>query len=290
MHLSQHLPWQQGFITYHITYPLNGGTIREPLTLHYWRLENPGKPKLLFLHGWAEFGLDMERLAEPFAADFDILAPDARAHGFSGGPPSQYTIRERTDDVQAVLAGLEFFPCVLIGHSMGANIGAGLSIEHPDWINALVLIDPSWGGGLEVMNQQARDEAALSWERTLTQWERFSEAQLLRFASHNFPGWHARDHQRWVEGKKMLNRNTLAGYYHAVPMWDDYIERIPCPGVLITGDPDNSAVVTAEKAAASQARWQGLKQVIHIPGADHYVHHHAVEPIQNAIHSLLGED
>jgi pimeloyl-ACP methyl ester carboxylesterase len=280
--------WQEGWIESETRYPAADGTCRETIRLHYWRVPNPGKPKLLFLHGWAEYGLDFERLARPFQTGYDILAPDARAHGLSDGPPSQYTIRERMDDVLAVLTALDFHPCLLIGHSMGANVGAGLAIEHPQWVRGLMLIDPSWGGGLETMNAAERSEASAYWDRTIHQWERFSEQQLLRFADTAYDDWHPADRRRWVEGKKMLKRTTLNGYDHPVPMWDTYIDAIPCPGVLVTGSPELGAVVSAEKAAASAHRWKGLFRTLHVPGAGHYIHHHATAALQAGITELIG--
>ncbi len=277
--------WKSGNFDTNISYTLDGTTHQESMNLHYWYSPNPGKPKLLFLHGWAEYGLAMKRLAEPFVKEYDILAPDARAHGHSDGPPSHYTINERVDDLDAVLNETDFTPNIIIGHSMGANVGTAAAIRHPEWIKGLVLIDPSWKGGFEqTINPE---QEAKYWTRTIHQWKRFSEAQLLRFAQKNFPQWHPEDHEHWVKGKKLIKENTLNGYQHTNPRWDDYIETIPCPGVLVTGDPAKGAIISPETAAASKLRWKGLREIVNIPHAGHYVHHYDVKPIQKALRSLI---
>jgi pimeloyl-ACP methyl ester carboxylesterase len=127
------------------------------------------------------------------------------------------------------------------------------------------------------------------WTRTIQQWQRFSEAQLLRFAQRNFPEWHPQDHEHWVTGKKLIKETTVDGYRWAVPMWDEYIDKIPNPGVLVTGDVAQGSIVSPEYAAASLSRWKGLREIVHIPGAGHYIHHYEVEPIQRATR-MLAED
>lgn len=283
-------PWKHGWVETLVSYPVEGDTVEETIRLGYWRIENPGKPKLVFLHGWAEYSLDMARLAGPFFKDYDILALDARAHGLSDGPPSQYTLAERVEDIYVVLTALNFQPDVYIGHSLGANCIVGLSLHHPEMVKKAVLLDPSWNKGLEVMSPEERDAAKEYWSRTITQWERFSEKQLLRFAQHSFPEWNPADQQRWVEGKKMIKRNTLIGYGHPAPKWDDYIDLIPFSGIVVMGDVAQGALVTQEIAEISRRRWKGMVGAVEVKGADHYVHHYDVDAIQDAIRSMIAHE
>lgn len=280
-------PWNYGWVEIDAPYLFALKACTEKIRMGYWRVTNPGKPKLLFLHGWAEYALDMARLAEPFNESCDILALDARAHGLSDGPPSQYTMIERVQDIIAVLTALDFHPEVFIGHSLGANCTLGVSIHYPAWVKKAVLLDPSWNKGLEVQNEESRDAAKAYWERTMKQWNRFSEQQLLRFAEHSFLNWHPMDRQRWVEGKKMLKENTLIGYGYPAPKWDAYIDFINCEGIVVIGDEANGALVTRKIAELSKKRWSGLLDVVEIPGADHYVHHYDVTPIHDAIQRML---
>ncbi|MEE4194260.1 MAG: alpha/beta hydrolase [Anaerolineae bacterium] len=280
-------PWEPGWVEISAPYLSNGQMMTDPIRMGYWRISNPGKPKLLFLHGWAEYALDMARLAEPFYETCDLLALDARAHGLSDGPPSQYTMIERVQDIVAVLTKLNYHPDIFIGHSLGANTTIGLSLHFPGWVSKVVLLDPSWNTGLEVQNAQERAEQKQYWDHTWQQWNRFSVQQLLRFADHTFPDWHPQDRWRWVEGKKMLKWNTLNGYDFPAPRWDHYVDYIDCKGIVVIGDEDNGGLVTKEIIEATKQRWPGLMDVVEIPGADHYVHHYAVKPIQDAILKML---
>lgn len=280
-------PWVPGTVMIIAPFLHDYQAVTDQITMGYWRIENPGKPKLLFLHGWAEYSLDMARLAEPFYETCDILALDARAHGLSDGPPSQYTMIERVQDILAVLEALDFHPDVFIGHSLGANCTMGLSLHTKHWVKKAVLLDPSWNTGLEVENAEERAAQKEYWDRTWQQWDRFSEKQLLRFAEHSFPDWQPVDRQRWVEGKKMLKFNTINGYDYPAPNWNQYIDYLDCEAILVTGDVEKGSLVTAELAQKSQKRWPGLLGVVQVRGADHYVHHYDVTLIQDAIQSLL---
>jgi lipase len=87
------------------------------------------------------------------ADDVALLAPDLRGRGHSSTLPGPYGIAAHLADLIAVLddAGVE--QAVVVGHSLGAFVAAGLAAEHPERVAAVVLLD----GGLPAPQLQGKD-------------------------------------------------------------------------------------------------------------------------------------
>jgi 3-oxoadipate enol-lactonase len=73
------------------------------------------------------------------AADYRVVAIDARGHGRSPGAPRPYTLADLADDVAAVLDRLEIAKTHWVGLSMGGMIGQAFALRHPGRIDKLVL-------------------------------------------------------------------------------------------------------------------------------------------------------
>ena len=116
--------------------------------LHYVRL-GAGDPVLL-LHGWPGFWYDWRRVLVPLADRADVIAPDFRGYGDSDKPdvpPAEgYTATVMTDDLVALLDGLEIGEVVVAGHDIGATIAQSLALRHPDRVRALALFNPPYPG------------------------------------------------------------------------------------------------------------------------------------------------
>jgi pimeloyl-ACP methyl ester carboxylesterase len=77
-----------------------------------------------------------------------VIAYDARGHGESGRPdsPEAYEYSDLRRDLLAVLDDRGLEGTVLAGSSMGAHTAAGLALEAPKRVSALVLITPAYDG------------------------------------------------------------------------------------------------------------------------------------------------
>ena len=91
--------------------------------LHYKKINIqtyhwPGKgPKILLLHGWDSHTFRWKGLVKKLSAlDYDIMACDAPAHGYSEGNILNVPIYDEV--VQLMID--KFDPSILIGHSLGA--------------------------------------------------------------------------------------------------------------------------------------------------------------------------
>lgn len=83
-------------------------------------------------------------LFEALDPSLDVVAMDARGHGFSSlhaDPKRLRTWNPYRRDLEAFVEPLRQ-PVVLVGHSMGATVSMELAAARPDLVRGLVLIDP----------------------------------------------------------------------------------------------------------------------------------------------------
>jgi non-heme chloroperoxidase len=90
----------------------------EQFSLFY--TDYPGNAPVVFAHAWALNG-DMwsYQLTDLMAAGYRCITYDRRGHGRSDRPPTGYDIDTLSDDLAAVIEGLDLSDITLIGHSMG---------------------------------------------------------------------------------------------------------------------------------------------------------------------------
>ncbi|XP_026788092.3 serine hydrolase-like protein [Pangasianodon hypophthalmus] len=101
-----------------------------------------GRP-VLCLHGWSDNCGSFNTLIPLLPADWRCVAVDLPGHGFSSYRPAGifYTFPAYITDIRRVIEALQWKRFSIIGHSMGGNIGAMLSVLYPDMVEGLVLLD-----------------------------------------------------------------------------------------------------------------------------------------------------
>ncbi len=119
-----------------------------------------GRRSFVFIHGTGGDHTHMSPLFDHFSKQNIALNLDLRGHGKSEKPEGEYTIEGFAEDIYQ-LCKLEKIPHpILVGFSMGGNIGIELASRHPDFPSALVLLDSSFlypESFLKVMHQYAAD-------------------------------------------------------------------------------------------------------------------------------------
>ncbi len=102
---------------------------------------------MVFVHGFGEYQHMWRFITPEFEEDrrtvlFDILGDDQGA--VNGYPPERYgTLRGHADDLLRILRALDLHQVMLVGHSVGAMIGALAAIEEPERFAGLVMITAS---------------------------------------------------------------------------------------------------------------------------------------------------
>lgn len=98
-----------------------------------------GAPTCLLIHGFGEGCFVWDDFAAQLSAG--SMAIDLRGHGDSQwDPQGRYDVQSHTRDVVDVIDALDPGR-VLIGHSLGANVGIRVAAARPDRVSALVIVD-----------------------------------------------------------------------------------------------------------------------------------------------------
>jgi pimeloyl-ACP methyl ester carboxylesterase len=123
-------------------------------------------PPLVLLHGLRDHARSWDRIAEAFSDRYRVLAPDLRGHGDSeharGGfyPTDGYVF-----DLAEVVEQERLAPFVLIGHSLGGNVGLRYAGLYPDSVSRIVAIE-----GLAHSPTLVAKERATPIEQRLRNW------------------------------------------------------------------------------------------------------------------------
>jgi pimeloyl-ACP methyl ester carboxylesterase len=111
----------------------------------YWRREGSmdGVP-IVLVHGATVPCWQFDYLVPPLLrAGFQTLRFDLYGHGASDRPAGDYSFERFTRQVIEIIEASEFpRPAILLGHSFGAAIVAGVASMRPEWAARVVLIAP----------------------------------------------------------------------------------------------------------------------------------------------------
>lgn len=110
--------------------------------LHVQTLGN-GHRTVILVHGlFANIALWYFSLAPALARQHRVVLYDLRGHGLSSRPERGYGLQTMRDDLAAVIEATSDEQVSLVGFSYGAAIVARYACDHPDRVEALVLVEP----------------------------------------------------------------------------------------------------------------------------------------------------
>ena len=120
------------------------------LRLHYVDWGNPDGPPMLLIHGGRDHCRNWDWVAEHFAKDYHIIAPDLRGHGDSQWEASgNYTQISYVYDIAQLLQQKNMHDVTVIGHSLGGAIALMYTALFPERVKKLVAIE---GMGLSLIH------------------------------------------------------------------------------------------------------------------------------------------
>jgi len=122
--------------------PTSHKYISQRLRLHYSEWGDADAPVLLLLHGLHDHSRTWDRVAQEFAINCRVIAPDLRGHGDSDWVlGSGYDYLDYLYDVHQLIRQLGIGRVVLVGHSLGGAIAAQFAAVYPEHVERLVLIE-----------------------------------------------------------------------------------------------------------------------------------------------------
>ena len=273
----------------------------------------PGRPMILFLHGFPEFSGAWEKVAPRLADRWFCVAPDQRGYGRSWRPEGveRYVMRELVGDALAVL---ERFgngrAAAVVGHDWGASVAYALAFRAPERIGRLVVVNGvhpiAFQDALAEGGAQAERSAYIPWLRrdgSEAPLAADGYARLWRMFG-DLPARLTPERRRAYEeawgGTEGLR--SMVDWYRASPMIvpapgervppealprrDPERFRVRMPHLVIWGLEDAAFAPELRRGAKPYARAFELEEV---EGADHWVIHLAPERVAERIARFLGE-
>jgi N-formylmaleamate deformylase len=231
------------------------------LRLRVYRAGDEARPAVVLSHGVTDSGLCWPDVAPALAEAYHVVAYDARNHGRSGHTSEVYGWEELGDDEAGLIRALGLERVALVGHSMGAGTAAACAARHPELVRCAMLEDPPW------MNTPpgATDRGA-AYRKLQT----MSVEELVAQARRDTPQWDPAILPPWAEAKGQFNVAIAELYRPAFAEWPQTAQAIACPVLLLTGEPERGARMTAVESTQAAALFQEGR-VVHIPGAGHNI-------------------
>ena len=263
-----------------------GDVVANGIKIHYTRTGANKKP-LVLLHGITDSGLCWPRLAEALKHDYDLIMPDARAHGLSDAPDTAYTYQDMANDVAGLIEALGLHKAAVLGHSMGAMTAAVLAANHPQRVACLVLEDPPWREALPTPQEQ--EAMAADWERLILARKTMTLEQMIEESYQRAPTskrWDKSEFAPWAEAKQRVDPKIIRLLRSGPMRYDDVVPHLACPTLLITADPALGAIVTPE-LAQKIAGMNAQITVAHIAGAGHNIRREQFDEYLRAVTVFL---
>lgn len=120
------------------------------LSVHY-QVKGEGEPVFVLLHGFAASTFSWREVIGPLSEHGRVIAFDWIPYGLTERPlpgswtgdRSPYSREAQVDLTLAVMDALGVERAILVGNSAGGAIAMQTYLEHPDRIEALILVDPA---------------------------------------------------------------------------------------------------------------------------------------------------
>lgn len=146
------------------------------LRYHVRQWGEPGRPKLVLLHGWMDIAASWQFLVDALREEWHVIAPDWRGFGGSAWDPQGYWFPDYYADLDALLDHYAPGEAVhLAGHSMGGNVACIYAGVRPKRIAKLISLE---GFGLPAADAADAPVRIAKW---LDEWR--TPPQLKTYAS-----------------------------------------------------------------------------------------------------------
>lgn len=234
------------------------------------------KPAVLLLHGIQVDGSMWLRTAEALEAEYDVIMPDLRGHGQSGGADTGWLSTSLVQDQIGVLRALRVNAPFVVGHSLGADIAGRLAATEP--VRAVVLVDPALRNFVAAL--PAQNGAPPSWMQPIIETMRALRTQThvermrtgLRLLPPGTPPWHEADYVAFVDGHARFDVATyraVASMRYLVEA-PDVIAQISSPVLLLTARPMLPGLNIDAGVAVFEQHWRD-GQHVHFPDSGHFI-------------------
>ncbi|GAA4049624.1 alpha/beta hydrolase [Nonomuraea soli] len=247
--------------------------------LHYRDGGGDGVP-VVFSHGAGADHVMFDAQSEYLSArGFRVITWDLRGHGLSRPAGARFTAEQAIVDLHTLIRHLELDRPVLVGQSLGGNLGQALIRRHPDLARALIVIGSTW------------NTAPLTWKERLL--IKAATPGLLMIPARSLPRVmaeaSAQTPQAREDARRAFSQLTKQEFVHVWQATADLLDpaphyRTPVPLCLIRGEADRTGNIAT--AMPLWAEIEGVEEVV-IPGAGHIANQDAPHLVNAAMEAFL---
>ncbi len=237
----------------------------------YYEVAGEGHPLVLLHAGICDSRMWDEQW-QAFTARYRVVRCDIRGCGKSAQPPAEFSLR---DDLFELLRLLEIEKTYLLGVSMGGSLAIDFTLEHPEMIDALILVAAGVSG------RKPSDELIRQW----------SDVDAA-FQSDGIPAANELEMRMWVDGPRRtpdqvdpglrarvaeMNANNFAMQSDEAksrPLDPPALNRlgeIAVPTLIVVGDLDQPDVLESCRLLAEgipNARQEVMVGTAHLPSME----------------------
>ena len=170
---------------------------------------------------------------------------------------------------------------------MGAITALTLAGRYPSVPRAIVLEDPPpWW--LRTAGPPFNEQWRIHMHTWITGLQRHTREELIAAQRTEAPNWSEAELGPWAESKLRLRLSVFNQVSPPSVDWSVLLQRIICPVLLITADPERGAIVTEQHAAALQALVPYLRMA-HIAGAGHNIRRDQFVRLMEVVRAFFSE-
>jgi len=261
-------------------------------TAHYRDQGNSSGVAVLLLHGSSSSLFTWEGWAPMLGVKYRVITVDLPGHGLTGRTPGDnYSFDAYQAFVERFTKAIGVEQFVIGGHSMGGEIAARFTLNLPDRVKALILVDAS---GVDVPNLKREEPLGFKLLRTPViraglRW--FTPKALVKEGLKKFYVDPNRVTDEQVERYWMLirhkgNRVALIKRY-SLPKpvsLNDRLARMGTPTLILWGEQDRLEPIEVGKLYASSIAGA---EAIYLPNVGHVPQEEAPEESAAAVLELL---
>ena len=250
--------------------PLTAGV--RPVTHHTFStpqlkvaVQGEGTPVVLSHALGLDIGMWDGLAARLAAAGHAVLRYDHRGHGGSAAPAGPYSMDDLVDDAARLVREWGRGPVTWIGLSMGAMVGQGLAIRHPELVSKLVLANTT---------SIYPEAAQAGWSQRIATVQSQGMAAVADMVVERYlhADFRAADPAATQAIRARILRNDPAGYAAACAAvagvaWQDRLAQIAVPTLVISGARDAGAPPAMGQAIADRipgARFEVIADASHL--------------------------
>ena len=231
-----------------------------------------GQP-IILLHGMTDSGDCWKPFANQLASQYAVYLLDARGHGKSTHQHNLVAHVDQVEDVRAIIEQLRIESPIIVGHSMGAMVAYIAACRYPTLIRAVVLEDPRFRP-MTLNTEEQRVHARQQVWQWIDELQAGSLDAVIRRCISENPTWRAAELIAWAEAKHALAPRLLWEDARNMVAWQQRIDALVVPTLLITADETRGGLVSAQVAAEVRLRSSWV-EIAHVRNVGHCIRREA---------------